>query len=93
MNTRSYVKATADALHQDFVNTILSAKESGSATGQELFCDHLKSIHADATDLINNFSNYLNPINAGQLKHIVGRPVDEHINVIKSRTKNLIGTF
>ena len=93
MNYKSLARSRAIELHRDWVNTMLEAKQATSNSAREINIEHLVDLHKSALELNSEYFQYLTPVQAGQIKHIVQRPIDQHIAVVRSNKTNVIGTF
>jgi len=90
---QSFFLSQAAALHSKWIQTQLELKEVSEPSARTIFIDDMRSIHADAHTLLAQSGDHLPPIPKSQLEHIISRPINQHIALIKQATAHLVPIF
>jgi hypothetical protein len=90
---QSFFTSQAATLHSKWIQTQLDLKEVTEPSAKAMFIEELREIYKDSHSLLTQHGDKLPPIPKSQLGHIISRPLDQHIALIKQATAHLVPVF
>jgi hypothetical protein len=82
MNYDSYLKANVDSVHKLWVENLRDIRQVTDPVARSIYIDDLKDLYHRATLL--DQEQGLHPQMKGCLAHILDRPLDQHLALIKN---------
>jgi hypothetical protein len=79
----SYYQTQADALHDQWVNTLRDLRNVSEPSARQLYLEDLSSIYDQARNLAARDAAHIDGIRAVKLQHILQRPLEQHIAIAK----------
>ena len=85
MNVSSYLRAQADVLHTQWINTHKELLEVADSKWRSVLIEELNDIYLQAKEFLNLHEDDIHQIDAARLKHILARDVDSHIYLLRHK--------
>jgi hypothetical protein len=89
---QSFYRAQAQSIQTQWIQTLRDLRDVSDQRSRSIYIDDMRNLHARASDLKD--TQQLHPLDEAKLSHILSRPIEEHVILVKPVTDGtLIPTF
>ena len=87
MDHHSYLKTNVDTLHKQWVDNLRDIRGVTDPASRSIYTDDLKELYERA--ILLDQHQELHPQSKGALRHILDRPLEQHLALLKN-TRNIL---
>jgi DNA-binding cell septation regulator SpoVG len=91
MNTASFLRATAQSIHQRWIDGQRELRDVSEPTARQMRLDCIRDVYQEAQATITDYGDVLHPLDKQRLENILKRPLSQYITLSKS--DNIVPLF